>query len=118
MQLRKVEYPGGKSFYWACNGPDCPYESEEIKYTMDNYHHAPPLFCPRCGRGGNQQADSLPASIMAELQGFTNCPGCGRLLTASDVVRETETEKVVHCIVCDYEGTVKKQGESAKPAKA
>jgi hypothetical protein len=45
------------------------------------------------------------------------CPGCGRLLTANDVVRETETEKVVHCIVCDYEGTVKKQGESAGAIK-
>jgi hypothetical protein len=33
VQLRKVEHPNGKSFYWACNGPDCPYESEEIKYT-------------------------------------------------------------------------------------
>jgi hypothetical protein len=25
VQLRKVEHPNGKSFYWACNGPDCPY---------------------------------------------------------------------------------------------
>ena len=46
---------------------------------------------------------------MTDVQGFTKCPGCGRLLTASDVVRETETEKAVHCIVCEYEGTVKKQ---------
>jgi ssDNA-binding Zn-finger/Zn-ribbon topoisomerase 1 len=58
VQLRKVEHPNGKSFYWACNGPDCPYESEEIKYTMDNYHATPPLACPRCGRDGNQQANS------------------------------------------------------------
>lgn len=50
---------------------------------------------------------------MADVQGFTNCPGCGRLLTANDVVSETETEKLVHCIVCDYEGTVKKEVESA-----
>jgi ssDNA-binding Zn-finger/Zn-ribbon topoisomerase 1 len=58
VQLRKFEHPNGKSFYWACNGPDCPYESEEIKYTMDNYHATPPPFCPRCGRRGNQQARS------------------------------------------------------------
>ncbi len=58
MQLRKVEHPNGKSFYWACNGPDCPYESEEIRYTMDNYHTASPPFCPRCGRCGYQQANS------------------------------------------------------------
>jgi len=65
VQLRKVEHPNGKSFHWACNGPDCPYESEEIRYTMDNYHASPPPFCPRCGRGGNQEAaDSLPASIV------------------------------------------------------
>ena len=54
---------------------------------------------------------------MAAVQGFTNCPGCGRLLTANDVVSETETEKLVHCIKCDYEGTVKKQGESAGAIK-
>jgi ssDNA-binding Zn-finger/Zn-ribbon topoisomerase 1 len=61
MQLRKVEHPGGKSFYWACNGPDCPYESEEIQYTMDNYHDAPPLVCPRCGRRGNLMSEGIPA---------------------------------------------------------
>ncbi len=116
MQLRKVPHPFGKTFHWACN--DCPYESEEIQFTADNYNADSPSRCPRCGAGANPPADYLPASIMADLQGFSNCPGCGRLLTASDVVRETETEKVVHCIVCDYEGTVKKQGESAKPAKA
>lgn len=64
MQLRKVEHPSRKSFHWACNGPNCPYESPEIKYTMDNYRADPPLFCPQCGRSGNQEADSLPASII------------------------------------------------------
>jgi uncharacterized Zn finger protein len=49
---------------------------------------------------------------MTDGQEFTKCPGCGRLLTANDVVRETKTEKLVHCILCDYEGTVKKQRES------
>jgi hypothetical protein len=56
VQLRKVEHPSKKSFHWACNGPDCPYESEEIKYTMDNYHAAPPPICPKCRRGGSLQA--------------------------------------------------------------
>ena len=63
MQLRKVEHPSGKSFYWACNGPDCPYESEEIKYTMDNYHAAPPPVCPRCGRSETVQADMMSEGI-------------------------------------------------------
>jgi uncharacterized Zn finger protein len=115
MPLRKVEHPSRKSFYWACD--QCPYESQEIRYTRENYHDAPPRTCPRCGTDANPPADSLPASIMADLAGFTNCPGCGRILTASDIVRETVTEKLIHCIKCDYEGTVKKQGESAKPAK-
>ena len=65
MQLRKVEHPSGKSFYWACNGPDCPYESEEIKYTMDNYHDTAPPFCPRCGRGGNLQAAMMSEGMPA-----------------------------------------------------
>jgi hypothetical protein len=50
---------------------------------------------------------------MIDVQGFTSCPGCGRLLTASDVVLESEAEKLIHCIVCDYKGTVKKESESA-----
>ncbi len=65
MQLRKIEHPNGKSFYWACNGPDCPYESAEIKYTMDNYHATPPPFCPRCGRSGNLQAAMMSEGISA-----------------------------------------------------
>ena len=64
MQLRKVEHPFGKSFHWACKGPDCPYESEEIPYTADNFNATPPRFCPRCGRGGNQGNGTLPASII------------------------------------------------------
>jgi hypothetical protein len=61
VQLRKVEHPSGKSFIWACNGPDCPYESEEIKYTMENYHAMPPLVCPKCGRSGNLMEEGIPA---------------------------------------------------------
>jgi ssDNA-binding Zn-finger/Zn-ribbon topoisomerase 1 len=68
VQLRKVEHPIGKSFYWACNGPDCPYESEEIKYTMENYHATPPLVCPKCGRSGNLQAAMMSEGIPAAPQ--------------------------------------------------
>jgi ssDNA-binding Zn-finger/Zn-ribbon topoisomerase 1 len=68
VQLRKVEHPSGKSFYWACNGPDCPYESEEIKYTMENYHATPPPFCPRCGRGRNAQAAMMSEGMPAGQQ--------------------------------------------------
>jgi hypothetical protein len=57
-QLRKVEHPSGKSFHWACNGLNCSYESKEIKHTWKNNYPARPSFCLRCGRGGNQQADS------------------------------------------------------------
>jgi uncharacterized Zn finger protein len=28
------------------------------------------------------------------------CPGCGRELTASEVVSKTKTETVVNCIAC------------------
>jgi hypothetical protein len=65
VQLRKVEHPRGKSFYWACNGPDCPYESEDIKYTMDNYDATPPFVCPRCRRSGNLQVDMMSEGIPA-----------------------------------------------------
>lgn len=61
MQLRKVEHPNGKSFYWACNGPDCPYESEEIKTTAANYDATPPLVCPKCGRRGDLMSEGVPA---------------------------------------------------------
>lgn len=61
VQFRKIEHPFGKSFHWACNGPDCPWESEEIKYTAENYNDTPPLVCPKCGRSGN-----LQAALMAE----------------------------------------------------
>jgi len=68
VQLRKVEHSFGKSFHWACNGPDCPYESEEIKYTMENYHVTPPPVCPRCGRSGNLQAAMMSEGIPAAPQ--------------------------------------------------
>lgn len=64
MSLRKVEHPFGKSFHWRCNSPDCPYESEEIKYTQENFNAPPPRFCPRCGDAGNQEIDPLRASIV------------------------------------------------------
>jgi len=64
-QLRKVEHPFGKSFHWACNGPACPYESEEIKYAADNYAATPPLICPKCGRSGNLQAAMMSEGIPA-----------------------------------------------------
>jgi ssDNA-binding Zn-finger/Zn-ribbon topoisomerase 1 len=65
VQLRKVEHPFRKSFHWACNGPDCPYESIEIEYTADNYNATPPLVCPKCGRSGNPQADMMSEGIPA-----------------------------------------------------
>jgi hypothetical protein len=65
VQLRKGEHPSGKSFHWACNGPDCPYESEEIKYTADNYNPTPPLVCPKYGRSGNLQAAMMSEGIPA-----------------------------------------------------
>jgi len=68
VQLRKVEHPSGKSFYWACNGPDCPYESEEIKYTAANYDATPPLVCPKCGRSGGLQAAMMSEGIPAAPQ--------------------------------------------------
>jgi ssDNA-binding Zn-finger/Zn-ribbon topoisomerase 1 len=68
VQLRKVEHPFGKSFHWACNGPDCPYESPEIKYTAANYDATPPLVCPKCGRSGNQQAAMMSEGIPAGQQ--------------------------------------------------
>jgi hypothetical protein len=45
------------------------------------------------------------------------CPGCKRQLTANDIVAENETEKRVHCFVCDYEGILKKsEAEMCKPS--
>jgi hypothetical protein len=79
MSLRKVEHPNGKSFHWACNSPNCPYESEEIRYTMENYHADPPRFCPRCGLGENPQFDSLPASII-----FKQLCACGHSFSSHD----------------------------------
>jgi hypothetical protein len=63
VQLRKVELPSGKSFFWACDGPDCPWESEEITYTMENYDPYPPLSCPKCGRAN--QVDLMGVGIPA-----------------------------------------------------
>jgi len=47
------------------------------------------------------------------------CPGCRKLgrirhLTATDIVSETETEMKVHCFVCDYEETIKKDKAAAQ----
>jgi len=72
VQVRKVRNINNKSFHWACNGPNCPWESDEIQCTRNNYDEEPPTFCPRCRRGGNQQTDSIPASILADLPGFTD----------------------------------------------
>jgi transcription elongation factor Elf1 len=117
MPAKRMDHPSDKKFLWQF--PLCGHETDYAEYDSSNYNSPPPTRCPKCGRSADETAcdDSLPASIVADL-GFPNCPGCGRILTASDVVRETETEKVVHCVVCDYEGTVKKQGRSAKPARA
>jgi hypothetical protein len=63
-----TEHPFEKQYRWTCQRANCAWESEYIDYTFDNYHNPRPPFCPRCGRGGNQKADSLPASIIEELE--------------------------------------------------
>jgi len=61
MALRKVPDPSGKRYYLACS--ECPYESELIPYTMENYHQPPPARCPRCGHAsGDDGVDFIPAS--------------------------------------------------------
>jgi|HubBroStandDraft_2_1064218.scaffolds.fasta_scaffold142952_2 hypothetical protein len=47
---------------------------------------------------------------------FAKCK-CGSALTSSDVVRETETEKVAHCIVCDHETIFPKKRRRFPPPK-
>jgi hypothetical protein len=67
--MRKVAHPNGKFFHFACNGPDCPYESEEISYTTENYHAAPPRTCPRCGRSGTFNNDLTNNTLVSNFFG-------------------------------------------------
>jgi len=79
MQLRMVRNVNGKSFHWACNGPECPYESPEIEYTADNYDAMPPLVCPKCNRSGDLQAAMMSEGIPASPQSVPSGVFTGRV---------------------------------------